>query len=557
MDKFNVPPFNFKSLPSSRVRDEWLKYKRNFEYIALANEEKNQTKLKYIFLAKAGPDVQEVFGSLQGADVVEDAEKTIKPFDVAISKLDEYFAPQQHETFERYMFWTLNPTEGESLEKFLLRATEQASKCNFGSSKEESTQISVIDKLILLAPPELKEQLLQKENLTLTELTKMINSYSSVKYQATQMTSASTLAGVGSASSINRLQASSSTSAGSLECSRCGWRGHLANDAACPARNKSCDKCGKVGHFAKRCKSVQGFGKRHAGTPNSDSKRRRINAIDLSDDNIPQTEEYSFIYNICDREEIIPVRVGGILVEMMIDSGSVKNLIDEQTWQRLLLQGMEMKNPRDKCHLTFRPYGQNSEPLRVVKVFEASVSVFDSGNELKTDATFFVVEAGSQAILGKETAKALGVLIIGLPSTHTTVINSIEANTMPFPKIKGVKLCIPINKEVSPVAQHARRPPLALLTRIEEKLDGLLKQDIIESVDEYSQWVSPLVAIVKDNGDLRLCVDMRRANEAILRENHPMPTFEDFMPRLRNAKFFSRLDVKDAFHQVELDESCR
>lgn len=282
-------------------------------------------------------------------------------------------------------------------------------------------------------------------------------------------------------------------------------------------------------------------------------ERRRCNAIDHS-----QAEEYqSFVYSICDREEIIPVRMGGVLVEMMIDSGSAKNLIDEQTWRRLVRQGLEMKNPRDKCHLTFRPYGQNAEPLKVVKVFEALISVSDSGNELKTEATFFVVEAGSQAILGKESAKALGVLIIGLPSTHSSIINTIEGKVRPFPTIKGVKLFIPINKQVSPIAQHARRPPLALMTKIEEKLEELLKSDIIEAVDEYSQWVSPLVAIVKDNGDLRLCVDMRRANEAIQRENHLMPTFEDFLPRLKKAKFFSRLDVKDAFHQIELDESCR
>ena len=36
-----------------------------------------------------------------------------------------------------------------------------------------------------------------------------------------------------------------------------------------------------------------------------------------------------------------------------------------------------------------------------------------------------------------------------------------------------------------------------------------------------------------------------------------MPTFEDFLPRLTSSKFFSRLDIKDAFHQIELDESSR
>lgn len=62
---------------------------------------------------------------------------------------------------------------------------------------------------------------------------------------------------------------------------------------------------------------------------------------------------------------------------------------------------------------------------------------------------------------------------------------------------------------------------------------------------------------MKDNGDVRLCVEMRRANAAIVRERHFMPTIEDFLPRFASAKIFSRLDVKDAFHQVELDEKCR
>ena len=57
MDKWTIQPFNFKTLPSSQVRDEWLKYRRNFKY-KMANEETDQTKLKNVFLARAGPEVQ-------------------------------------------------------------------------------------------------------------------------------------------------------------------------------------------------------------------------------------------------------------------------------------------------------------------------------------------------------------------------------------------------------------------------------------------------------------------------------------------------------------------
>ncbi|XP_058836315.1 uncharacterized protein K02A2.6-like [Topomyia yanbarensis] len=546
MDKWNLQPFCFKSLLTSQVRDEWFKYKRNFQYIALANEEKDQTKLKYIFLAKSGPEVQEVFSSLPGADVEEDSVTGVKPFEVAIKKLDEYFAPRHHETFERHIFWTLKPNTDESLKKFLLRATEQATKCNFGNTKDESVEISVIDKVILLAPSDLKAKLLQKVNLNLTELTKVVNSYSSVKFQARQMNAEPQMS-----ANVNKLQMSSKPT--STECSRCGWKGHFANDRICPAKNKICDKCGRVGHFAKRCKASLGGLKRHNLKPIVDSKRRRINAIELERN---QEEQHtSFIYNIGDHDELLWVRIGGVLTQMMIDSGSFKNIIDEQTFRSLTVQGLKIKNDRNDCELIFRPYGKNSSPLKVVKVFEAIICVDDAGKQLEEEATFFVVAEGSQSILGRETAIALGVLIIGLPSTHLTV-RTIK-DERPFPKVKGVKLCIPIDKTVPSVAQHARRPPLALLHRIEEKLNMLLTADIIEPVHEYSQWVPPLVAIVKDNGDLRLCVDMRRANEAIQRENHLMPTFDDFPPRLKKVKYFSRLDVKEAFHQIELEESCR
>ncbi|XP_062714079.1 uncharacterized protein K02A2.6-like [Aedes albopictus] len=50
---------------------------------------------------------------------------------------------------------------------------------------------------------------------------------------------------------------------------------------------------------------------------------------------------------------------------------------------------------------------------------------------------------------------------------------------------------------------------------------------------------------------------MRRANVAILRERRLMPTIDDFLPRFAGAKYFSRLDIKEAFHQVELDEDSR
>ncbi|KAF2902564.1 hypothetical protein ILUMI_03621 [Ignelater luminosus] len=76
--------------------------------------------------------------------------------------------------------------------------------------------------------------------------------------------------------------------------------------------------------------------------------------------------------------------------------------------------------------------------------------------------------------------------------------------------------------------------------------------DIIEKVEHPTNWVSSMVVIPEPGGEIRLCIDMRRANVAIQRERLPIPTFDDIVPQLRQGKIISKLDIKDAFHQIEL-----
>ena len=50
---------------------------------------------------------------------------------------------------------------------------------------------------------------------------------------------------------------------------------------------------------------------------------------------------------------------------------------------------------------------------------------------------------------------------------------------------------------------------------------------------------------------------MRLANEAIRRVRHPIPTVNDISFALNGAKFFSKLDLSQAYHQLELHEQSR
>ena len=80
-------------------------------------------------------------------------------------------------------------------------------------------------------------------------------------------------------------------------------------------------------------------------------------------------------------------------------------------------------------------------------------------------------------------------------------------------KLKDFQLKLHVRDDVTPVAQPVRRQPFGLRAKVDEKF-GLLAHNPTE-------WVSPLVVVPKTDGDIRICVDMRRANSAIERERHP------------------------------------
>ena len=114
--------------------------------------------------------------------------------------------------------------------------------------------------------------------------------------------------------------------------------------------------------------------------------------------------------------------------------------------------------------------------------------------------------------------------------------------------------CIEIDKSIKPVQHQPRRVAVPLKSELKKKIEELEQKQVLAKVTKPSNWISSMVAIRKPSGKLRIYIDPKDLNQALKRSHYPMPTIEEVLPRLSNAKVFSVLDAKDGFWQVKLQE---
>ena len=112
---------------------------------------------------------------------------------------------------------------------------------------------------------------------------------------------------------------------------------------------------------------------------------------------------------------------------------------------------------------------------------------------------------------------------------------------------------------MTPVAQPHRRIPFHIRQQVEAQLKKDEDLGVIERISGPTPWISPIVVVPKPKapGQIRVCIDMRQPNKAILRERHPTPTINEMIHELNGATVFSKLDLNQGYNQLELDESSR
>ncbi|UYV69805.1 hypothetical protein LAZ67_7000807, partial [Cordylochernes scorpioides] len=72
-----------------------------------------------------------------------------------------------------------------------------------------------------------------------------------------------------------------------------------------------------------------------------------------------------------------------------------------------------------------------------------------------------------------------------------------------------------------------------------------------------SPYASPVLLVRRKTGDHRLVVDYRRLNIQTVKDKFPLPRIDDLLEGLRNAKFFTTLDLAHGYLQIPLTDKAK
>lgn len=109
--------------------------------------------------------------------------------------------------------------------------------------------------------------------------------------------------------------------------------------------------------------------------------------------------------------------------------------------------------------------------------------------------------------------------------------------------------------DARPIRLRPRRLPLAKRAAAEQQIKEMAEAGIIEP--SSSPWAAPAVLVKKKDDTWRFCVDYRRLNDVTRKDAYPLPRIDDALDYIAGSCWFSSLDLRSGYWQVELAPEAR
>ena len=514
-------------------------------------------------------------------DVTTETERSTLTFDAMVTKLKERYKPSQNTTLNNYNFHRLKQQPLESFDAWVNRVKHEANSCDFSCGPTCTVKGILIRDMVLVGvtDDEIRKSGLNEE-WSLADLQSKGRKIEAATIGAAKIKKETSTRNSPGSANVNRTKPGKYSVKGSKgqslqACRNCSNKSCRGGEA-CVAFGKDCFTCGGKNHFkgAANCKGKKPKQAQRVSFKKGDSSEGSSDSDSQDDDSevcrltakitaarmvshVRRTVKPRRKKTVKHARYQVPIVIKEKEVTMFADTGADISVIPKSLADELNL-------PLVKTKMRIKPYGAKKR-IRCVGYYVGPVRY----NSEITNVGMYVVNAEVEALLSGAASEALGIISFhgsqdqdvrrtDLDDARKQVyISQFPALFSGVGKMKDVKVKFHIDPSVPPVASPKRSPPYHLEGPLDKEIEKMEKAGVVEDHHGPAPWISNLVLAPKPDGGLRVTVDMREPNKAIMDTGIPIPRAEDMRKEFAGCKVFTKLDFKTAFHQLELDEESR
>ena len=514
-------------------------YMERVELFFLANSVADDRKVP-IFLNGVGKKTYGLLRNLVAPDVPKD-----QTFERIQTALKHHFEPKPLVIAERFHFHQRSQAMGESIAEYVAELRRLTTHCQYGTHLNEALRDRLVCGVRNMA---IQKKLLSEADLTLARAIEIAQGMETAEKSARSLK--------GKEAAVNTLVRSTATA---TRCHRCGKDTHDQKD--CKFRDADCHCCGKKGHIASVCRSKKTTQQPHTRSrrtqrrPKKDSRTstQGTNYVAPEGDQEWESESDSLPLHQIGGSSTPPIKVplviNGRLHEMELDTGAAVTIISEKKFRELFPE-----TQLTRSSVLLKTY--TGERLSVAGDANVRVQYEDQVRDL----VLTVVSGGGPSLLGRNWMQYLKLNWREIKAVRSHPLGSLDYLLDKYSDLfRGelgtiksfmAKLHVPSGEK--PRFFKPRSVPYAVRSSIEEEIDRLEREGILEKVT-HSEWATPIVAVPKADGRVRLCGDFKvTVNQVLQVDQYPLPKAEDLFATLAGGKKFTKLDLSQAYLQLEL-----
>ena len=450
--------------------------------------------------------------------------------------LRKHYEPTRAVIAERFHFQKRDQVPDESLAEYDAALRKLATHCNFGAYLTEALR----DRFVAgLRSEAMQRRLLAETELTLKRAMEIA--------QGMEAAESNTRALKASNPSIKSIQ-SKRRPQPNQPCYRCGKSNHSAAD--CRFKDAECHSCGKQGHIAPACRS-------NPPSQFKKTEKRRFKTHLVEPDGNSSTDSEADTYHLYRLTEpstqpiTVTVKIEDTPLKMEIDTGAAISIISEAT-RKAKFSKLKLR----KSNILLKTY--TDEAMMVT----GQINVCVNYGEQVARLVLVVVAGSGPSLFGRNWLKYLQldwkcIATVKSPPAGTLKNLLHEYDSLFKDELGTVtshKATLRVRPDATPRFFKPRPVPYATKEAIGDELDRMEQQGIIQKIPS-SDWAAPLVAVPKKDGRFRLCGDYKvTINQDLEVDQYPLPKPEDLFATLANGSLFTKLDLSQAYLQVELDK---